>query len=108
MKRIIIPIVILLFVVGILYWNYHTKSFSSPLNSSKLTELEARKIAERTCIKGGESLSPGVYNENTKTWWYDANLNAKQQGCNPACVVWEETKTAEINWRCTGLIEPKK
>lgn len=71
-----------------------------------MTEAEARVTAEKTCIKGGESLSPGYYNEGTKTWWFDANLNATKEGCNPACVVSEETKTAEINWRCTGLIVP--
>ncbi|MBU1935587.1 hypothetical protein KKF04_06025 [Patescibacteria group bacterium] len=71
-----------------------------------LTENEAKEIAELTCIKGGESLAPGYYNENTKTWWFDANLNSTQEGCNPACVVFEDTKTAEINWRCTGLTEP--
>ena len=57
-------------------------------------------------IKGGESLAPGYYNENSKTWWFDANLNATQAGCNPACVVSEDTGQAEINWRCTGLREP--
>jgi hypothetical protein len=73
---------------------------------SRLTEGEAEKIAETSCIKGGEALSAGYYNENSKTWWFDANLNATKPGCNPACVVSEETKTAEINWRCTGLIAP--
>ena len=72
-------------------------------SASELTEAEAKIIAEKTCIKGGESLDPGYYNENTKTWWFDANLNVTREGCNPACVVSEETKTAEINWRCTGL-----
>ncbi len=71
-----------------------------------MTEAEARVIAEETCIKGGESLSAGTYNDNSKTWWYDANLNATRAGCNPACVVSVETKTAEINWRCTGAIKP--
>jgi hypothetical protein len=70
-----------------------------------LSEAEARVIAEKSCVKGGEVLGRGVYNENSKTWWYDANLNATHEGCNPACVVNEETKTAEINWRCTGLKE---
>jgi hypothetical protein len=73
-----------------------------------LSESAARVIAEKTCIKGGEALSAGIYNEITKTWWFDANLNATKPGCNPACVVDETTKTAVINWRCTGLIEPTK
>ncbi|MDD5109664.1 MAG: hypothetical protein PHI63_00425 [Patescibacteria group bacterium] len=72
-------------------------------SSVGLTETEAKAIAEATCIKGGESLAPGYYNGSSKTWWFDANLNATRKGCNPACVVGEDTKTAEINWRCTGL-----
>lgn len=73
-----------------------------------LTEVEAKAIAENYCIKGGETLtSGGTYNSNSKTWWFDANLNATQPGCNPACVVSEDTKTAEVNWRCTGLLEPE-
>ena len=77
-----------------------------PKINSLLSEAEARLIAEESCVKGGEVLSSGIYNENTKTWWYDANLNSTREGCNPACVVSEETKTAEINWRCTGGILP--
>jgi hypothetical protein len=75
-----------------------------PAVNSLLSESDARIIAEKSCIKGGESLAPGSYNENSQTWWYDANLNATKPGCSPACVVSEVTKTAEINWRCTGLI----
>ncbi len=77
-------------------------------NKPTFSEAEARAIAEASCIKGGEALGSGIYNENTKTWWFDANLNATREGCNPACVVDEVTKTAEINWRCTGLIVPEK
>ncbi|MFA4930896.1 MAG: hypothetical protein WC570_03475 [Patescibacteria group bacterium] len=73
-----------------------------------LTEVEAKAIAEKTCTKGGEALtSGGSYNSNSRTWWFDANLNSTPPGCNPACVVSEATKTAEINWRCTGLLEPE-
>ena len=75
-----------------------------PEIKSILKESEARIIAEKNCIKGGEALSSGIYNENSKTWWFDANLNSTREGCNPACVVSEESKTAEINWRCTGEI----
>ena len=77
-----------------------------PQTNSLLSEAEARIIAEESCIKGGEALAGGIYNENSKTWWFDANLNAAKEGCNPACVVNEETRTAEVNWRCTGLLEP--
>ncbi|HOX29733.1 MAG TPA: hypothetical protein P5080_00140 [Candidatus Paceibacterota bacterium] len=73
---------------------------------ARLSEEEAKNIAESECIKGGEALGPGTYNENTHTWWFDANLNTVKEGCNPACVVDEKTKTVEINWRCTGAIPP--
>ncbi len=80
------------------------KSFTEVIfPKPSMTEAEARLIAEKECIKGGEALEVGMYNDGSKTWWFDANLNAVQEGCNPACVVSEETKTAEINWRCTGL-----
>jgi hypothetical protein len=78
-----------------------------PAPKSILSEAEARTIAEKTCIKGGESLGDVIYNDGTKTWWYDANLNSNPGGCHPACVVSEDTQTAEINWRCTGLIQPE-
>jgi hypothetical protein len=74
--------------------------------SSTISEAEARSIAEKTCVKGGEALSNGSYNPYSATWWFDANLNATRPGCFPACVVSEKTKTAEINWRCTGAIAP--
>ena len=73
-----------------------------------LTEAQAQTIAEKNCIKGGETLGLGTHNKGTQTWWFDANLNATKPGCNPACVVDEKTKTAEINWRCTGLIVPQQ
>jgi hypothetical protein len=72
----------------------------------KLTESQAKIIAEKSCIKWWEALSIWSYNENSKTWWFDANLNSTKQWCYPACVVSEITKTAEINWRCTWLIIP--
>lgn len=75
--------------------------------TSGMSEKDARIIAQKSCIKGGESLTPGTYNAITKTWWFDANLNSTKPGCSPACVVSEDTGTAEINWRCTGLIVPE-
>jgi len=92
----------------ILQQNKENDSQNDRLNAiTVLTEAEARDIAEKSCIKGGDALaSGGTFNENSRTWWFDANLNAIQEGCNPACVVSEETKQAEINWRCTGAIPP--
>jgi hypothetical protein len=108
---IVFLIIIVLAVAGYCYFNFSKKPAPQPSQTPRagLTEDEARAIAEKTCIKGGETLmSGGTYNENSKTWWFEANLNSAQQGCNPACVVAEESKTAEINWRCTGLIAPEE
>lgn len=77
-----------------------------PPFTGTMTQAEAQAIAEKACIKGGEALAPGEYNANSQTWWFNANLNATRPGCSPACVVSEKTKTAEVNWRCTGAIEP--
>jgi hypothetical protein len=88
----------------LMFWFLQTPETS--LTKNTMSETNARAIAEATCIKGGGALSAGIHNEGTKTWWFDANLNATKPGCNPACVVSEETKTAEINWRCTGAIVP--
>lgn len=87
-------------------WEEKCEPANNPGKGNGLSEAEARAIAEKTCIKSSELSTPGYYNENSKTWWFDANVNATRSGCNPACVVSEATKTAEINWRCTGAIPP--
>lgn len=108
MRKFILISVVAIAVIVVIGGGYlYGIKNNAPERKDTLSEAEARVIAEKTCIKGGESLAPGYYNKNTKTWWFDANLNVVQEGCNPACVVSEEAKEAEINWRCTGLIEPK-
>lgn len=97
---VLIVAIVLIVLVGFILINY-----KMPANASSLSEAEARVIAEKLCIKGGKALDSGIYNETSKTWWFNANFNAVREGCNPACVVSEETKTAEINWRCTGLVK---
>ena len=73
------------------------------INKASLTLEEARKIADSSdCVDESELEDTYFYNPSTKTWWI--NLDLEKEGCNPACVVDEETNTAEINWRCTGLI----
>lgn len=68
--------------------------------------LIARESKE--CSNAGILTDKIVYNENSKTWWIDLERmpELEKDGCNPACVVSEETRTAEVNWRCTGLREP--
>jgi len=100
-----IILVVTTVIVGAVIYNRSGNIPTDSNQSAKLSEADARTIAESSCIKGGDALaSGGIYNENSKTWWFDANLNATPEGCNPACVVREETNTAEINWRCTGVV----
>ncbi|MDD4995402.1 MAG: hypothetical protein PHW53_03005 [Patescibacteria group bacterium] len=71
-----------------------------------LTLEQARAIAVASdCAAEGPITDNSFYNENSKTWWFDMDI--EKTGCAPACVVSEETRTAEINWRCTGLIIPE-
>ena len=68
-----------------------------------MSEKRARSIAETSeCVENATLKDNAFYNENSKTWWIDLNID--KPGCNPACVVYED-ETVEINWRCTGLIQ---
>lgn len=69
---------------------------------AEISKEEAIQIAENTEDCSGYLTDFIMYNSNTYTWWIDLSL--EKEGCAPACVV-SEDKTAEINWRCTGLIE---
>lgn len=77
-----------------------------------LSQQEAHQVAMDTkeCSMAGILTDQIVYNEITKTWWFDLERmpELEKDGCNPACVVSEETKTAEVNWRCTGLLIPQE
>ncbi len=67
-----------------------------------LTISDAKKIAfDSEC--GDKFKDTYICNEFTGTYWID--LDIEKTGCNPACVVNVETREAEVNWRCTGLIE---
>ena len=78
-----------------------------PVAEEPLLSLEeARQIAESECISEGESIGRGYFNEYSRTWWFDADLTEASEGCNPACVVSEDSSW-EINWRCTGLVPEK-
>lgn len=63
---------------------------------------EVMQIAEAGCGSTGNLTGSISYNPNSKTYWVD--IDADKPGCSPACVVFEENRSAEINWRCTGLI----
>lgn len=76
---------------------------------SLILKTEALEIAQQNkeCSTTGVLTDDISYNSFTKTWWIDLERipELEKDGCNPACVVNEETKTSEVNWRCTGLKE---
>jgi hypothetical protein len=81
-------------------------SDEKPIGGGRLTYKEAVAIAEASgCMQEGRLKDTYVHNPSTHTWWID--LDSDKPGCSPACVVSEETGTAEVNWRCTGLLPPK-
>jgi len=82
---------------------------SSCINPGPLiTQEEAIELAQNSeCTDDAVLLTDKItYNSFTRTWWIDLDLD--KPGCLPACVVNEETRTSEINWRCTGLIIHEK
>ncbi|MCL5438572.1 MAG: hypothetical protein M1268_01115 [Patescibacteria group bacterium] len=76
--------------------------------SVKMDFSAAEKIASASCSLDGTLKQTHMCNENTGTLWIDLTPNQPKSGCNPACVIDVNTKKAEVNWRCTGLIEPTK
>ena len=68
-----------------------------------MTLEEALQIAEDSeCGQEGSIKDTYMCNPDTGTWWID--LEIEKEGCSPACVVDIDDKTAEINWRCTGVV----
>lgn len=75
--------------------------------SKRLTIEEVMEVARGSaCIEKGNLTDNYIYNNCSKTWWLDLDMKEEfeQEFCNPACVVYEFTKTAEINWRCMGAL----
>lgn len=70
-----------------------------------MSRAEALAIAiQSECMNEGTLAGNYYCNPVTGTWWVD--LDVPDPGsCNPACVINISSGSAEINWRCTGLIE---
>jgi len=84
-----------------------TFQFTDTETCGQMSYTDAFKIAQAsTCAQQGTLQDNHSCNPNSNTWWIDFVPNEPKSGCNPACVVDTTTKTAEINWRCTGLIQP--
>lgn len=95
-------ILVVLVAIGMLAYfgvfNFEKESFCEGIN---FTEFRAIAVNSE-CGEYGVTKDYQC-NENTKTIWIE--LAEEKEGCSPACVVSIEDKTAEINWRCTGLVE---
>lgn len=83
-----------------------TEPLPSPSSSHtpgpEISESEAIQKAQKSiCVEAGTLTNNAYYNPNSQTWWIDLNLD--KPGCSPACVI-TASGSAEINWRCTGLI----
>jgi len=86
-----------------------TEEISNEVNEEPSMELsEAMEIAAQSeCLQEDDArlTEVAVYNENTRTWWIDLEL--EKANCAPACVVNVDTNEAVINWRCTGALVPE-
>lgn len=113
LRKIVYLILILIIIAGagFILWQQLGKK---PLNTEEIkpliSEEQALQIAmdSEDCSMAGVLTDNIIYNAVTKRWWIDLERMPEldEDGCNPACVVSEETKTAEVNWRCTGVILP--
>lgn len=74
-------------------------------NGNRMTYEDALIKAEAGC-EDGKLSDEHFCNDSTGTWWIDFIPDEEKEGCNPACVVFVDNGSTEINWRCTGLREP--
>jgi putative hemolysin len=75
-----------------------------------MSQEEALSIARQSEYAGqgkiSEDASGYVFNAETGTYWI--GLEMDKPGCSPAIVVHLDTRQPELNYRCTGLVEPGK
>jgi hypothetical protein len=72
-------------------------------NKTSLSYETALALANADCGSQGGFLSTHICNNATGTWWIDMDI--VKPGCSPACVIDVVKRTAEINYRCTGLAQ---
>ncbi len=72
--------------------------------SMMLDEAMGIARASAMCTSEGTLVENGICNSVTGTWWIGLDTTIPREGCNPACVVNVNSRTAEVNYRCTGLI----
>jgi hypothetical protein len=78
-----------------------------PCPDDAMPREEAIRHASGTeCTEKGALTENYDYNPNSETWWIDLDMKEEyaKELCSPACVI-DKEGNAEINWRCTGLIQ---
>lgn len=82
-----------------------TKVLDSIQPASSMTEAQARAIALKSeCGTEGALSSEGYYGENSSSFWNFGIESKTGAKCASFCTVDVKTKTAEIQWMCTGVI----
>jgi len=106
MKKILVFIVLALFLINIIGFidAVSTNKYSTGLIIPD--QVKAYWIGVDECSSIGNISENGIYNNNSKTWWFNLTPFNEKEGCNPACVVSLQNEKAEVNWMCTGLIIP--
>lgn len=110
MRHISGVLVLLVIVAFISLAIYLQLSSTSEICTSSVTGVSMSypnavlKAMASDCATKGQLKETHICNENSGTWWIDLKVSASE--CNPACVIDVTTGAAEVNWRCTGLIEP--
>lgn len=103
---IVVLIIVIAVALGFGIWFWRSKSVGDQncvsLSGKSMTLDEAKSIAKASEC-GDRLKETNSCNTATGTWWIDLNID--KSGCSPACMVNVETKQAEINWRCTGLMQ---
>ena len=74
----------------------------------EMSYSEARQIAEQSGCVEESDLTEHARFSGTNNWEIDLEPFIEKEGCNPVCVVDPIERTAEINWRCTGVLSCAK
>jgi len=75
-------------------------------NGGRMDFVKAKEIAKNYCVEG-ELKDEHFCNETKGTWWIYFQPNNPKKDCNPVCIVDVEKETAELNWRCAGVVNPE-
>jgi len=100
-KKFLLILVFSIVLTLLVWYQVGTDGINTEEYCNDMSLSEAKEIA--IASECGDKLKENHFcNEYTNTWWIDLDL--EKEGCAPACVINIETKQAEINWRCTGLV----